>query len=128
MVFYQQVISKTGFDKYRSIDVQYQGQVVAAKSIGPKVDSVRFRHNVMQMLKEAREMQEPDHETTIVNDQQGTDHGDNIISAVNTKDAEPQKKASSKVAGVNKKETAKKAGEKQLADKKQPKAIMPKRL
>ncbi len=60
LVFYQQVLSKAGFDKYKSIDVQYEGQVVAAKSENPKVDSVQFRRNVMQMLKQAREMQQAD--------------------------------------------------------------------
>ena len=30
-IFYKQVLSKTGFDKYKTIDVQYAGQVVASK-------------------------------------------------------------------------------------------------
>lgn len=55
--FYQQVLSKAGFNKYKSIDVQYAGQVVAAKSTANKIDSIQFRKNVMEMLKQAREMQ-----------------------------------------------------------------------
>lgn len=44
MVFYKQVLSKTGFDKYKVIDVQYKGQVVASKYAGnAKVDSVQLR-------------------------------------------------------------------------------------
>ena len=34
MIFYKQVLSKTGFDKYKLIDVQYKGQVVVSKYAG----------------------------------------------------------------------------------------------
>ena len=51
MVFYKQVLSKTGFDKYKVIDVQYKGQVVASKYAGnAKVDSVQLRKNVEKLL------------------------------------------------------------------------------
>ena len=54
MVFYKQVLSKTGFDKYKSIDVQYKGQVVVSKQAGNvKVDSVQLRRNVEKLLKQA---------------------------------------------------------------------------
>jgi cell division protein FtsQ len=36
-------LSRTGFDKYKAIDVRYAGQVVGRKSDNPKVDSVRLR-------------------------------------------------------------------------------------
>jgi cell division protein FtsQ len=55
-VFYQQVLSKTGFDKYKILDVQYSGQVVASKQgNNTKVDSVQLRKNVEKLLKEAQE-------------------------------------------------------------------------
>lgn len=51
MVFYQQVLSKVGFEKYKLIDVQYRGQVVASRFIGdPKIDSVLLRKNVERLL------------------------------------------------------------------------------
>ena len=52
MVFYQQVLRKVGFEKYKLIDVQYKGQVVASRFIGdPKVDSVQLRKNVERLLR-----------------------------------------------------------------------------
>ena len=52
MIFYQQVLSKAGFEKYKLIDVQYKGQVVASRFIGdPRVDSVQLRKNVERLLK-----------------------------------------------------------------------------
>ncbi len=56
MVFYRHVSSKTGFDKYKLIDVQYKGQVVASKYAGdPKVDSVQLRKNVEKLLRQSAE-------------------------------------------------------------------------
>lgn len=54
MVFYQQVLSKTGFDKYRTIDVQFEGQVVASRfDTRSGVDSAQLRRNVEKLLKGA---------------------------------------------------------------------------
>ena len=56
MVFYRQVLSKTGFDKYKMIDVQYKGQVVVAKQVGDvKVDVVQLRKNVEKLLRQSIE-------------------------------------------------------------------------
>jgi cell division protein FtsQ len=56
MVFYKQVLSKTGFDKYKVIDVQYKGQVVASKYAGNAViDSVQLRRNVEKLLRQSIE-------------------------------------------------------------------------
>jgi cell division protein FtsQ len=56
MIFYTQVLAKTGFDKYKLIDVQYKGQVVASRYAGdPKVDSVQLRKNVEKLLKQSVE-------------------------------------------------------------------------
>jgi len=50
MIFYKQVLSKTGFDKYKVIDVQYKGQVVASRYAGDaKIDSVQLRKNVEKL-------------------------------------------------------------------------------
>lgn len=43
MVFYKQVLSQAGFNKYRLIDVRFKGQVVASKTFGSAVDSVQLR-------------------------------------------------------------------------------------
>lgn len=56
MAFYTQVLNKTGFDKYKIIDVQFEGQVVASKSTGnAKVDSIQLRKNVEKLLQQSRE-------------------------------------------------------------------------
>lgn len=56
MVFYKQVLSKTGFDKYKVIDVQYKGQVVVSKYAGDaKIDSVQLRRNVEKLLRQSAE-------------------------------------------------------------------------
>ena len=66
-VFYKNVLSKTGFDRYKIIDVQYAGQVIAMKGTGSKVDSVQLRRNVEKLLHQSRAMQEDVATTTQTN-------------------------------------------------------------
>lgn len=62
MIFYKQVLSKTGFDKYKIIDVQYKGQVVVSKSaLDRKVDAEQLKKNVEKLL---RQSEEAEKETT----------------------------------------------------------------
>jgi cell division protein FtsQ len=56
-IFYQQVLSKTSFDKYRTVDVQYAGQVIGSRTKMSKVDSMQLRKNIEKLLQEARKMQ-----------------------------------------------------------------------
>jgi cell division protein FtsQ len=56
-VFYKNVLSKTGFDKYKTINVQYAGQVIGVKGNSNKVDSVQLRRNVEKLLQQSRELQ-----------------------------------------------------------------------
>ncbi|MET0394347.1 MAG: hypothetical protein ABW019_14470 [Chitinophagaceae bacterium] len=51
--FYQQVLSRTGLDHYKVIDVRFAGQVVGAKSDNPKIDSVKARKDVEELLEQA---------------------------------------------------------------------------
>jgi cell division protein FtsQ len=54
MIFYQQVLSVTGFDKYKVIDVQFKGQVVTSKYSGiEKIDSVQLKKNVDKLLRKS---------------------------------------------------------------------------
>jgi cell division protein FtsQ len=54
MVFYKQVLSKTGFDKYKLIDVQYAGQIVASRYAGDaKVDSVKLKNNIEKLMRQS---------------------------------------------------------------------------
>jgi cell division protein FtsQ len=60
-IFYKQVMSKTGFEYYAKLDVQYAGQVVATRKAAPvsKQDSLLAVQKVQQMIAAAREL-EPD--------------------------------------------------------------------
>ncbi|MBD0331492.1 MAG: FtsQ-type POTRA domain-containing protein [Chitinophagaceae bacterium] len=50
-IFYQQVMSKTGFSKYRVLDVQYEGQVVATrKSATAVADSIQLQEKISELL------------------------------------------------------------------------------
>jgi cell division protein FtsQ len=59
LVFYKQVISQTGFEKYTSIKLAYSGQVIATRKQGiiSKADSVLARKNVMEMIRLAEKME-----------------------------------------------------------------------
>ncbi len=56
MIFYRQVLSRTGFDKYKVVDVSFAGQVVGIKGAISKVDSLQLRRNVEDLLRQSREM------------------------------------------------------------------------
>jgi cell division protein FtsQ len=62
-VFYQQVMSKVGFNKYAAVDVQYEGQVVAVKK-GPvsAVDSIQLQKNIEELMNKASMQQAADDE------------------------------------------------------------------
>jgi cell division protein FtsQ len=53
LIFYQQVLSKTGFGRYRMIDVRYDGQVLAGSVGSAKVDSLQLRRSVEKLLRDA---------------------------------------------------------------------------
>src|SRR5215211_2863557 len=62
-VFYRQVISRTGFDKYAVLDVQYQSQVVALyKGAVSVIDSVKLQRNIEELIRKSRIQQEQDRE------------------------------------------------------------------
>lgn len=54
LLFYKQVMSKTGFNKYGVVDVQYAGQVIGINK-GPvsKVDSIQLQKNIEELLKKS---------------------------------------------------------------------------
>jgi cell division protein FtsQ len=55
-VFYKEVLSKTGFDTYKTIDVQYAGQVVGVKGATSKGDIEQSRKNIDKLMQLARDM------------------------------------------------------------------------
>jgi len=59
LLFYQSVLSKTGFDKYKIIDAQYDGQIVAMqkKENAGKVNKEQLRQNVQKLIRQSLEVQ-----------------------------------------------------------------------
>jgi len=58
-LFYKEVLTKTGFDRYERIDVQYKNQVVATRKPAAfsKQDSLLAVQKVKQLIAEAQQMQ-----------------------------------------------------------------------
>jgi cell division protein FtsQ len=58
-VFYKQVISQTGFEKYTGINLAYSDQVIAIRKQGliSRADSIQARKNVMEMIRMAQKME-----------------------------------------------------------------------
>jgi cell division protein FtsQ len=58
-IFYKEVLSHAGFDKYARIDVQFAGQVIGTKRGGEGLhtDSVLGMHNIRQLIRSAQQLQ-----------------------------------------------------------------------
>jgi cell division protein FtsQ len=55
-LFYKQVLSKAGLDKYKAIDVQYKGQVIGMKTTETAViDSVLLQQNIATLIQRSKE-------------------------------------------------------------------------
>jgi cell division protein FtsQ len=106
-VFYQQVLSKTSFDKYNILDVQYSGQVIGSKEKMTRIDSVQLKKNIEKLLKEAKQMQQ---DTTVTMPMVTTE---NIVTEQTN--SSPAKTTSSAKPKLIVKET----------EGKKPKALMP---
>jgi cell division protein FtsQ len=62
MIFYKEVMTKTGFEKYGRIDLRYQGQVVATRRGAnmTRIDSLKAIKNIEQMIRSAQQGQVDD--------------------------------------------------------------------
>lgn len=58
-IFYKDVLSKTGFDKYTRVDVRYEGEVIGTKkgSLMKKTDSIQAAKNIALLIKSAQQLQ-----------------------------------------------------------------------
>ena len=61
LLFYKQVLRKTGVDKYAVVDVQYKDQVVGSheRTIS-KIDSVQLQRNIQELMRKAKRQAEAD--------------------------------------------------------------------
>lgn len=138
MLFYQQVLSKTGFDKYKIIDVQYNGQVVTSKFTGiEKIDSIQLKKNVDKLLRKSVDAKN-DTVTRVllpntkleIDSASTTDPSlkDKILSGSEQPNPNPLKSFSStKEDKTDKPKTEKENKSKPVEKKKVPKAVMPKK-
>lgn len=124
-VFYKEVLSKAGFDKYRVIDVQYAGQVVASKQAGEaKIDMAQLRKNVDNLLKQGIKEQTDTIESTISDNAESLQN--KIIDEKKVKAPDPNAMKTTSVSdSTSKKQEVKQ--QKSLEEKKIPKAVMPKK-
>jgi len=58
-LFYKEVLSRTGFNKYSRIDVAYAGQVIGTRagSESNRFDSLQGMNNIRQMIRSAQQLQ-----------------------------------------------------------------------
>jgi cell division protein FtsQ len=58
-IFYKEVMTKTGFEKYFSINLAFANQVIATRKQGivSRADSIQARRNIMDMIRKAQKME-----------------------------------------------------------------------
>jgi cell division protein FtsQ len=62
-LFYKQVLAKTGFDKYATVDVQYNGQVIGIHhGASSAIDSLQLQKNIEELLSGSNRSAESDSE------------------------------------------------------------------
>lgn len=124
LAFYKQVWAKAGFEKYETIDVQYKGQVVAARRGAPKpeIDSALALRLTAAMR----------NDVDIVKDSADVRFGDAQLLVEAKKDTTVTPAVTTSAHSLtNKKETKKPqakpvASSKPVVKKQQPKTVMPK--
>ena len=134
-IFYKEVLSKTGFDHYSVIDVQYNEQVVATqKGTVSKIDALQLEKNIEELMKRAQVMQEAQ-QPMLIDSTVKSDSGEineiiekpdlsrpsNRTKTTNTKPNPTLKKTTLKSGSIEKRKTAKKTITK-------PKAVMTKKV
>jgi cell division protein FtsQ len=133
LVFYKQVLSKTGFDKYSALDLQYEGQVVAIhKGAVSSVDSVQLKKNIAELLKAGQMMHLHDslQQASLRLKAQSVDSSSINVSSSTSLNKNPivekqPVKTKTKLKSVENKKA--KASKPQKQEVKRPKAVMPKR-
>jgi cell division protein FtsQ len=133
MVFYKQVLSKTGFDKYKLISVEFKGQVVATNFTGEtKVDSVRLKRNLEKLLQETGSAQNDTVISAIQVTGMYTMDVDSVLAPVTDLpikiDINPEKDNNpNPVKSSLQGKEVKKQNKPEQTEKKKPKAVMPKK-
>ena len=136
-LFYQMVLSKTGFDKYSILDIQFTNQVVATrKGAVSAIDSVQLQRNIQELLtknnlqlqkeNEGEEVVKPEAPTMTIDTASVHDEKPAVVASDKKQEAKISNK--NKVS-VKRNSTSVKPKLKQTTSKpvRKPKAVMPKR-
>ena len=57
-LFYSQILSQAGLDKYSRVNVAYDNQVIGKKGMTAKIDSLKAMKNIKKMIEDARKIAE----------------------------------------------------------------------
>lgn len=132
LLFYKQVMSKTGFSKYSVVDVQYNGQVIGVNK-GPvsKIDSIQLQKNIKALLEKSTIENVSDE---MLPDVKPAAQTDSVQLSMTTQDNSVSVKTNPNPANATVPIPEKPAKESKPIDKskevktgKKPKAVMPKR-
>ena len=119
-VFYKQIMSKVGFNKYAALDIEFKGQVVAIKKEPTSpVDSIQLQKNIEELMNRAN-MQNI--EDDMLPDQNLVPKTDSTVSTIGAQDNLVSTKTNSNPIELNKsnQNTAKAKAETNPLPKKQP--------
>lgn len=132
LLMYKQVMSKTGFDKYSMLDIQYAGQVVAVhRGENTSVDSAQLKQNIASLLRADQMMQ--GHTAAEATAEKGEPAEEKEPEApkpaVEPKAEKPKPSAARVVKAPEKKkvERTEQKNKGKAATQQKPKAVMPKR-
>lgn len=122
LVFYRQVMSRAGFDKYKVLDLQFEGQVVAVhKGAASPVDSIQLQQSIRDLLNENIEAaaNEPLPSTPVKPDQSSIRENQNPVRT----NSNPVRTTTNPARTTNQSKPAEKPKE----QRSKPKAVMPRR-
>lgn len=126
LLFYKQVLSKTGVDKYAVIDVQYKDQIVGShERTVSAIDSVQLQRNIQELMRKTKQQAEAD--SLAVVEQIVAAAKDSALQAQVTLQKTPQEKPmpiAAKPKVQSPKTTGSNTTEKRKTVKPKPKAVM----
>lgn len=83
-IFYKQVLSQSGFDIYKMVDVQYAGQIIGTKRGDEKnsVDTVQLKKNIEQLLKKVQQQNDNPASLKPTIEKPAIESGSNSVSTI----------------------------------------------
>ena len=126
-LFYKQVLSKTGFDKYGVVDVQFKDQVIGVKSKSTSaVDSIQLQKNIQELV-ERMSLQVTADSLAAENARAAKLRADSIARASKIQEQKTNDNNTAKGPEEPKKSNVVEKPKSTAQKQKQPKAVMPNR-